>query len=162
MSEMQRLGLFAALLMVIGLVPVISSFAKSQMPVETSMGPSPAQDVKLEMHFSISEPNSEIIAYRDYESHPAFDGRISRWSKKFPWLGFAAEGSVWQEVGKDLETSIDADTDFDPMASPVLLRNPNWRIRPFVVIGPTVIISERGKHKVDSLNHIFTGIYYNF
>ena len=162
MSEMQRVGLFAAIFMVIGLAPVMSSLAKSQMLTETSMGPSPAQAVKLETHFSISEPNSEIIAYRDYESHPAFDGRIYRWYEKFPWLGFAAEGAVWQEVGKDLETSIDADTDFDPMASPVLLRNPNWRIQPFVVIGPTVIISQRGKHKVDSLNHIFTGIYYSF
>ena len=83
MSEMQRVGLFAAIFMVIGLAPVMSSLAKSQMLTETSMGPSPAQAVKLEMHFSISEPNSEIIAYRDYESHPAFDGRIYRWYEKF-------------------------------------------------------------------------------
>ena len=118
--------------------------------------------MELELHFSILEPETEIIEYRDYEPPLTSDGRLSPWSEKITWLGFAAEGSVWQEDGKDLETSIDADTDSNPMSSFVLIRNPNWRIQPFVGIGPTLIISERGKHKADSLNHIFTGIYYNF
>ena len=162
MCEMQRVIVFAAILMAIGLAPVSPTLVQSQMLSEIYMGSSLAQDMELELHFSILEPETEINEYRDYEPPLTSDVRISPWSEKITWLGFAAEGSVWQEDGKDLETSIDADTYSNPMSSFVLIRNPNWRIQPFVGIGPTLIISERGKHKVDSLNHIFTGIYYNF
>ena len=138
------------------------ALVKAQNLAESSNWPRLAQDVKFELHFSISESDTENIADKDCRSPSTSGDRICRWSEKIPRIGFAADGWIWQEDEKDLETSVDADSDFAPLSSFVLIYNPNWRIQPFVGIGPTLIISDSGKHKVDSINHIFTGIYYNF
>jgi len=79
-----------------------------------------------------------------------------------PWLGIAAEAPLLQPDEQNQEISIDADTHFDPLSGFLLLRYPNGRLQPFVGIGPTLFVSDLRNDTVDSLRHIFMGIYYSF
>ena len=160
---MQRLSLLAAVLMIFALPFFSPGPVKSGMRTETCLGIAVPHDDGPRLHFSIFEVNSDkSTADKVHSNNSAPDGGIGYSSEKIPWLGFATEASVLQADGQDLETSIDADTDFDPLTNFVLFCNPSWRLQPLVSIGPTLIISDGGNQKVESLNHIFMGIYYNF
>ena len=67
-----------------------------------------------------------------------------------------------QRDEKNQDTSIDADTNIDPLSGFLLLRYPNGRLQPFVGLGPNFFVSDLTNDTVDSLRHMFMGIHYNF
>jgi hypothetical protein len=115
----------------------------------------------LEVHFSTLYRNSDLRYSDDAPSHSS-DERLGYWLEDIPWLGVATEAPLLQPDEQNQDTSIDADTNFDPLSGFLLLRYPNGRLQPFVGIGPTLFISDLRSDTVDSLRHIFMGISYSF
>ena len=160
---MQRVKLFIAALTVAGLVLLAPLLGMSELHIDTDLWSNIPGNEILELRFSESDTNTDTSTNKySYNSDSSPWVEMGYWVEDIPWLGLASETSVLKTNEVNLETSIDADTDFDPLSSFILFRYPDGPLQPFVGIGPTLIINDLGSKKIDSLHHIFMGIHYSF
>ena len=115
------------------------------------------------MHFSgFSSDADTTISYEYLDIDAPSTTEMGYWFEDVPWLGVTSETSVSATNEVNSETSIDADTDFDPSNSFILFRYQDGPFQPFVGVGPTLIISDFGSKNIDSIHHLFMGFHYTF
>jgi hypothetical protein len=159
--DVKRLSLPLVILMVLAFALMASSLAKAELYADSGLDLRIPENEELELHFSTLYEDTDLMHNND-ASYNSYDEQLGYWFEDIPWLGIAAEAPLLQPDEQDQETSIEADTNFDPRSGFLLLRYPNGNLQPFVGIGPTLFISDLRSDTVDSLRHIFMGISYSF
>ena len=159
--DVKWLSLSLTILMVSVFTLMAPSLATAELYTDSGTYLRIPENQELELHFSTLYEDSDLM-YSDDVSYNSYDEQLGYWFEDIPWLGIASEAPLLQPDEQNQEISIDADTNFDPLSGFLLLRYPNGRLQPFVGIGPTLFISDLRNDTVDSLHHIFMGIYYNF
>ena len=157
----KRLGLSLVVLLVLAFALVVPSLAIAELNTDSGLDFWMAENEELELHFSTLYEDTDLMHSND-APYNTNDEQLGYWFEDIPWLGIAAEAPLLQPDEQNQEISIDADTNFDPLSGFLLLRYPNGRLQPYVGIGPTLFISDLRNDTVDSLHHIFMGIYYSF
>lgn len=161
---MQRINFLAAIFIIFALMLLA--------PPDTTKAEWPTQS-ETRLHLSRSEESGlsfsrryfHINGIKDQDALSSFAGQPAYWFEDLPWLGLASESSVlptFEGSEERLDTSTDADTDFNPFSSFILFRYQSWRFEPFLGIGPTLITSELGIENRDSLNRMYLGFFYSF
>jgi hypothetical protein len=162
---MRHLSLAAAILIAFCLVFLIPGPAAGEWPTQAGLGLHLSQNEESGLTFARKYDPEGGNKKEDQNALSSSMGRPGYWFEDCPWLGLASESSVLQpfaENEQSLESSIDADTDFDLLSSFILFRCRNWQFEPFMGIGPTLIISEFGSEKPNSANNMFLGFFYIF
>jgi hypothetical protein len=155
------LSLSLTILMVSVFTLMAPSLVTAKLDTDSGLDFWMAENEELELHFSSLHENTDLMHLND-APYNSYDEQLGYWFQDIPWLGIAAEAPLLQPDEQNQEISIDADTNFDPLSGFLLLRYPNGRLQPFVGIGPTLFVSDLRSDTVDSLRHIFMGIYYSF
>ena len=162
---MRHLSLAAAILIAFCWMVLTPGLARAEWPTQAGLGLHLSQNEESGLNF-VRKYDPEGGNKKEDQNALSFSAaRPGYWFEDCPWLGLASEYSVLQpfeENEQSLETSIDADTDFNPLSSFILFRYRNWHFEPFMGIGPTLIISEFGSEKPNSLNNMFLGFFYIF
>ncbi len=159
--DVKRLSLPLVILMVLVFALMAPSLATAELYADSGLDLRIPENEELELHFSILYEDTDLM-YSNDASYNSYDEQLGYWFEDIPWLGIASEAPLLQSDEQDQETSIEADTNFDPFSGFLLLRYPNGRLQPFVGIGPTLFVSDLRSDTVDSLRHIFMGISYSF
>ena len=159
--DVKRLSLPLVILMVLVFALMAPSLATAELYADSGLDLRIPENEELELHFSILYEDTDLMHTND-ASYNSYDEQLGYWFEDIPWLGIASEAPLLQPDEQDQETSIAADTNFDPLSGFLLLRYPNGRLQPFVGIGPTLFVSDLSSDTVDSLRHIFMGISYSF
>ena len=159
--DVKQLSLPLVILMVLVFALLAPSLATAELYADSGLDLRITENEELELHFSILYEDTDLMHTND-ASYNSYDEQLGYWFEDIPWLGIAAEAPLLQPDEQDQETSIEADTNFDPLSGFLLLRYPNGRLQPFVGIGPTLFISDLRSDTADSLRHIFMGISYSF
>jgi hypothetical protein len=160
-GDIKRPSLWLTFLMVVVLALMVPNLATAEWYTDSGLDSQIPESEHFELHFSTLYQNSDLM-YSDDASSNSYDERLGYWFQAIPWLGVATEAPLLQPDEQNQDTSIDADTNFDPLSGFLLLRYPDGRLQPFVGIGPTLLISDVRSSTVDSLHHIFMGISYSF
>ena len=156
-----RLSLCLTILMVSVLALMAPNLATAELYADSGIDVRIYQNEVLELHFSTLHEDSDLM-YSDDASYNSYEEQLGYWFEDIPWLEIASEAPLLQPDEQNQDISMDADTNFDPLSGFVLLRYPDRQFQPFVGIGPTLFISDMRHDTVDSIRHIFTGIYYSF
>jgi hypothetical protein len=159
--DVKRLSLPLMILMVLAFALMAPSLATAELYADSGLDLRIPENEELELHFSILYEDTDLMHSND-ASYNSYDEQLGYWFEDIPWLGIASEAPLLQSDEQDQGTSIEADTNFDPISGFLLLRYPNGRLQPFVGIGPTFFVSDLRSDTVDSLRHIFMGISYSF
>jgi hypothetical protein len=159
--DVKRLSLSLTILMLSVFALMVPNLATAAWYTDSGFDARIPENEDVELHFSTLYQDSNLV-YSDDASSNSYDERLGYWFEDIPWLGVATEAPLLQPDEQNQDTSIDADTHFDPLSGFLLLRYPNGRLQPFVGIGPTLLISDVRSNTVDSLHHIFMGISYSF
>jgi len=159
--DVKQLSLPLVILMVLVFALLAPSLATAELYADSGLDLRITENEELELHFSILYEDTDPMHTND-ASYNSYDEQLGYWFEDIPWLGIAAEAPLLQPDEQDQETSIEADTNFDPLSGFLLFRYPNGSLQPFVGIGPTLFISDLRSDTVDSLRHIFMGISYSF
>jgi hypothetical protein len=159
--NVKRPSLWLTILMVAVLALMVPNLASAEWYTDSGLDSRIPENEYFELQFSTLYQDSDLM-YSDDASSNSYDERLGYWFQDIPWLGVATEAPLLQPDQQNQDTSIDADTNFDPLSGFLLLRYPNGRLQPFVGIGPTLLISDVRSNTVDSLHHIFMGISYSF
>ena len=159
--DMKRLSLSLTILMVSVLALKAPNLATAEFYADSSLELRVPENEELELHFSTLYEDPELM-YFDDASYNSYEEQLGYWFEDIPWLGIASEAPLLQPDEQNQDISIDADTNFDPLSGFVLLRYPDGQFQPFVGIGPTLFISDLRHDSVDSIRHLFMGIYYSF
>lgn len=160
-QNVKRLSLPLVILMVMAFALMAPSLATAEVYADSGLDLRIAENEELELHFSTFYEDTDLMHTND-ASYNSYEEQLGYWFEDIPWLGIASEAPLLEQDEQGQETSIDADTNFDPLSGFLLFRYPNGQLQPFVGIGPTLFISDLRSDKVDSLHHIFMGIYYSF
>ena len=159
--DVKRLNIPLVILMVFVFALLAPSLATEELYADSGLDLRIPENEELELHFSILYDDTDLMhSYDTY--YNSYDEQLGYWFEDIPWLGIAAEAPLLQPNEQDQETSIDTDTNFDPLSGFLLLRYPHGRLQPFAGIGPTLFVSDLRSDTVDSLRHIFMGISYSF
>jgi hypothetical protein len=159
-ARMQRAKRFIAVLVLTGLAVFTPSLAMSELGMNTYPWSTVSQSEVLTLRFANIDYRADTTEYLDTDSPSSPE--MAYWFEEVPWLGITSETSPSTTNEVSSETSIDADADFDPLNSFILLRYPNGSFQPFVGAGPTFLISDFGTRKINSLHHLFMGFQYTF
>jgi hypothetical protein len=160
---MQRLKLFIAALIVIALAMLTPGLAMSWLDINPDFWSNLSENETLTLRFSGSSSKADTAMsdeYFDIDSPATTE--MGYWLEDIPWLGVTSETSLSSTNKVNSETSIDADTDFDPSDSFILLRYADGPFQPFVGVGPTLLISDFGSKNINSVHHLFMGFNYTF
>jgi hypothetical protein len=159
--NVKRPSLWLTILMVAVLALMVPNLAAAEWYTDSGFDARIPVNEDVELHFSTLYQDSDLMYFDDASAH-SYDERLGYWFEDIPWLGVATEAPLLQPDEQNQDTSIDADTHFDPLSGFLLLRYPNGQLQPFLGIGPTLFISDLRSDTVDSLRHIFMGISYSF
>ena len=160
---MQKLRLFIAALIITGLTIFTPGRALSELDLNTDSWSNLSGNEAATLHFSgffsdadatISDESLDISAPSTTE--------MGYWFEDIPWLGVTAETSLSPTNKSISETDIEADTDFDPLNSFILLRYAHGFFQPFVGVGPSLLISDFASRNINSVHHLFMGFNYTF
>src|SRR5210317_1353883 len=154
--DVKRLSLPLVILMMLVFALMAPSLATAELYADSGLDLRIPENEELELHFSILYEDTDLM-HSDDASYNSYDEQLGYWFEDIPWLGIATEAPLLQPDEQNQETSIDADTNFDPFSGFLLLRYPNGRLQPFVGIGPTLFVTDLRSDTVDSLRHIFMG-----
>ena len=159
--DVKRLSLSLTILLVSALALMAPNLATAELYTDSGFDLRISEKENLELHFSTLYEDSDLM-YSDDASYNSYEEQLGYWFEDIPWLGIASEAPLLQPDEQNQDISIDADTNFDPLSGFVLLRYPDGQFQPFVGIGPTLFISDFRHDSVDSIRHLFMGIYYSF
>jgi len=159
--DVKRLSLPLVIVMVLAAALMAPSLATAELYADSGLDLRIPENEELELHFFTLYEDTDLMHSND-ASYNSYDEQLEYWFEDIPWLGIASEAPLLQPDEQDRETSIEADTNFDPLSGFLLIRYPNGRLQPFVGIGPTLFVSDLRSDTVDSLRHIFMGISYSF
>ena len=159
--NVKRLRLSVTILLVSALALMATNLAAAELYRDSGLDVRIYENEELEFHFSTLYEDSDLI-YSVDASYNSYEEQLGYWFEDIPWLGIASEAPLLQPDEQNQDISIDADTNFDPLSGFVLLRYPDRQFQPFVGIGPTLFISDLRHDSVDSIRHLFMGIYYSF
>ena len=160
---MQRLKRFIAILIITGLTIFTPVLAMSELDINTDLWSDLSEDEVLSLGFSGFDAKADTpISDEYFDTDSPSSTEMGYWFEDVPWLGVTSETSVSATNEVNSETSIDADTDFDPLNSFILFRYQDGPLQPFVGVGPTLIISDFGSKNIDSIHHLFMGFHYTF
>ena len=159
--DVKWLSLSLMILMVSVFTLMAPSLATAELYTDSGLDLLIPENQDLELHFSTLYEDSDLM-YSDDVSYNSYDEQLGYWFEDIPWLGIASEAPLLQPDEQNQETSIDTDTNFDPLSGFLLLRFPKGQLQPFVGIGPTLFVSDLRSDTADSLRHIFMGISYSF
>jgi hypothetical protein len=159
-ARMQRAKRFIAVLIITGLAVFTPSLAMSELDMNVHPWSNVFQREALALRFANIDSRADTTEYLDTDSPSSTE--MGYWFEEVPWLGVTSETSLSTTNEVSSETSIDADADFDPVNSFILLRYPNGSFQPFVGVGPTFLISDFATRKINSLHHLFMGFHYTF
>ena len=159
-ARMQRAKAFIAVLIITGLTVFTPSLAMSELDMNIYPWARVSQSKVLAFRFANIDSRPDITEYHDTDSPSSAE--MGYWFEEVPWLGVTSETSLSTTNEVSSETGIDADADFDPLSSFILLRYPNGPFQPFVGVGPTLLISDFSTSKINSLHHLFMGFQYTF
>jgi hypothetical protein len=160
---MQRVKRFIAVLIITGLTIFTPVLAMSELDINTDLWSNLSENEVLALRFSGFDSKADTTINDEYlDTDLESSTEIGYWFEDIPWLGVTSETSVSGTNEVNSETSIDADTDFDPLDSFILFRYQDGPLQPFVGVGPTFIISDFGSKNIDSIRHLFMGFYYSF
>jgi len=160
---MQRVKRFIAVLIITGLTIFTPGLAMSEIDVNTDLWSNLSENEVLALRFSGLDSKADTTISGDYYNTDSTSStEMGYWFEDIPWLGVTSETSLSAPSEVNSETSIDADTDFDPLNSFILLRYPEGPFQPFVGVGPTLLISDFGNKNIDSIHHLFMGFHYSF
>jgi hypothetical protein len=162
---MKRLSPATATVVTVCLMFLTPGLAAAEWPTQSGFGLHPSQNLETGLRFPKRYALYNVVTDGNQNALSSSAGRPGYWFADFPWLGLAPEScvlNVFEEDEDKLATSIDADTDFDPLSSFILFRYRNWKLEPFVGIGPSLIFYDLGRERPNSLNHMFLGVFYSF
>ena len=160
---MQKVKLFLAALIITALTIITPGRALSELDINPDSWSNLSENEVLTLNFS--SPFSEADTTISDESLAAdapSTTEMGYWFKDLPWLGFTAETSLSSTNEAISETDIEADTDFDPLKSLILLRYAHGSFQPFVGVGPGLLISDFASRNINSVHHLFMGFNYTF
>ena len=160
---MQRLKRFIAILIITGLTIFTPLLAMSELDINSDLWSDLSEEEVLALGFSGFDSKADTTISDEYfDTDSPSSTEMGYWFEDIPWLGVTSETSVSGTNEVNSETSIDADTDFDPLNSFILFRYQDGPLQPFVGVGPTLIISDFGSKNIDSIHHLFMGFHYSF
>ena len=160
---MQRIKRFITALIIVGLSIFTPALAMSELDLNTDLWSNLSENEILTLRFSDPDSKTDTTIIDQYSDTDSASGTaMGYWFEDIPWLGVTSETTISTLNEVNSEDSIDADTDFDPLNSFILLRYPEGSFQPFVAVGPTLLISDFGSKNIDSLNHLFMGFHYSF
>jgi len=160
---MQRLKRFMAILIITGLTIFTPVLAMSELDINSDLWSDLSEDEVLALGFSGFDSKADTTISDEYfDTDSPSSTETGYWLEDIPWLGVTSETSVSGTNEVNSETSIDADTDFDPLNSFILFRYQDGPFQPFVGVGPTLLISDFGSKNIDSIQHLFMGFQYSF
>ena len=159
---MQRAKAFIAVLIITGLTVFFPRLAMSEVDMNIYPWASVSRSEALAFRFANIDSRPDTTEYLDTDSPSSAE--MGYWFEEVPWLGVTSETSLstTNEVSSETGIDADADADFDPLNSFILLRYPNGPFQPFVGVGPTLLISDFSTSKINSLHHLFMGFQYTF
>jgi hypothetical protein len=160
---MQRVKRFIAVLIITGWTILTPVLAMSELDINTDLRPNLSEDEVLVLRFSGFDAKADTtISDEHFDTDSALSTEMGYWFEDIPWLGVTSETSVSGPNEVNSETSMDADTDFDPLNSFVLFRYPDGPLQPFVGVGPNLLVSDFASKSLDSIQHLFMGFHYTF
>jgi hypothetical protein len=160
---MQRLKRFIAVLIITGLTIFTPGLAMSELDINTDLWSNLSGNEVLALRFSGLDAKADTTISDEYfDTDLASSTEMGYWFEDVPWLGVTSETSLSAASEVNSETSVDADTDFAPWNSFILLRYPEGPFQPFVGVGPTLLVSDFAHKNIDSIHHLFMGFHYTF
>jgi len=157
---MQRIQRFIAVLIITGLTLCTPGLALSEFDINVDLWSHVSGNKVSAWRFAAFGSDNDTNQYVDNEAAPATE--IGYWFEDIPWIGITSETSLSTTNEGSLETTRDADTDFDPLNSFILFRSPDGPFQPFVGVGPTLLVSDFASKNIHSFQHIFMGLQYTF
>ena len=161
---MQRVKRLIVVLVITGWTIFTPVLAMSELDIHTDLWSNSSENEVLALPYSDFDSKADTTMSDDYfDTDSALSAEMGYWFEDIPWLGVTSETSL-PETNNEVnsETSIDADTDFDPLNSFILFRYPDSPLQPFVGVGPTLLISDFSGKNIDSVHHLFMGFHYTF
>jgi hypothetical protein len=160
---MQRVKRYIAVLIITGLTIFTPVLAMSQLDINTDLWSDLFENQVLDSRFSDFDSQADTTTSDDYsKADSASRSEMRYWLEDIPWLGVTAETSFLVNNETNSETSIDTDTDFDPLNSFILFRYQDGPLQPFVGVGPSLLISDFANKNINSVQHLFMGFDYSF
>ena len=160
---MQRVKLFLAALIITGLTIITPGRALSELDINTDSWSNLYENQVPTLNFSgYSLETDTTISDESLAIDAPSTTEMGYWFKDIPWLGVTAETSLSSTTEAISETDIEADTDFDPLNSFILLRFAHGPFQPFVGVGPSLLISDFASRNINSVHHLFMGFNYTF
>jgi hypothetical protein len=160
---MQRVKRYIAVLIITGLTIFTPVLAMSQLDINTDLWSDLFENQVLDSRFSDFDSQADTTTSDDYsKADSASRSEMRYWLEDIPWLGVTAETSFLVKNETNSETSIDTDTDFDPLNSFILFRYQDGPLQPFVGVGPSLLISDFANKNINSVQHLFMGFDYSF
>jgi hypothetical protein len=160
---MQRVKRYIAVLIITGLTIFTPVLAMSQLDINTDLRPDLFENQVLDSRFSDFDSQADTTTSDDYsKADSASRSEMRYWLEDIPWLGVTGETSFLVNNETNSETSIDTDTDFDPLNSFILFRYHDGPLQPFVGVGPSLLISDFANKNINSVQHLFMGFDYSF
>jgi len=160
---MQRLKRFIGFFIMTAVILCTPGFGMSELDIKSDLWSDLSEDEFLASEFSGLDSKADTSTSDEYfGTDSPSSTEMSYWFEDIPWLGVTSENSMSASNEVNSHTSIDADTDFDPSSSFILLRYPDGPFQPFVGVGPTLLISDFAGKNIDSIQHLFMGFHYSF
>ena len=162
---MQRVKLFLAALIITGLTIITPGRALSELDINTdSWSNLPEYEAEAStLRFSgFSSEADTTISDESLDIDDPSPTEMGYWSEDIPWLGVTSETSLSSTNKAISETDTQADTDFDPFNSFILLRYAHGSFQPFVGVGPGLLITDFSSRNINSVHHLFMGFNYSF
>jgi hypothetical protein len=160
---MQLARLLAAVLIIISFILLAPNLAKCELGADSGFELDTLQDQDLDLHFSSLDVEARANTEDDdYNIFSKLDDQYGYWFEEAPWLGVTSEAPLFRMDRQESYTSMDADTDFDPLSSFLLFRYQKGQLQPYLGIGPSNLISDLGDQNLDAFRQMFLGISYRF
>ena len=160
---MQKLKLLIAALIITGLTIITPGRALSELDLNPDSWSNLSENGVLTLNFSGSSSDVDTtISEESLDIDAPSTAEMGYWLEDIPWLGVTAETSLSSTNKAISETDAEADTDFDPFDSFILLRYAHGPFQPFVGVGPSLLISDFASRNINSVHHLFMGFNYSF
>jgi len=160
---MKRLKRLIAFFIMTAMILCTPGLGMSELDIKSDLWSDLSEDEVLALGFSGFDSKADTTISDEYfDTYSPSSTEMGYWLEDIPWLGVTSETSVSGTNEVNSETSIDADTDFDPLNSFILFRYQDGPFQPFVGVGPTLLISDFGSKNIDSIQHLFMGFQYSF
>jgi len=161
---MHGVKLFIAVLIITGMTVLTPGRALSELDINSDSWSNLSENKASTLHFSDFSSAADTTTSDEYlDIDGASTPETGYWFEDVPWLGVTPETSLSPNDKVNSETSMDGDTDFDPLNSFILLRYAHGPFQPFVGVGPTLFISNFGRNNtIDVIHNLFMGFNYRF